>query len=120
MTAFQDKLRGLIALHCASLREEVQDLREVLARLRPPAGEAGGAISEGAGLVHKIKGSSGSIGFHEVGAVAQELETLLRGLERAGGTPDAGGIARALALVSELDALVAELRPEQSALYHAG
>lgn len=120
MSEFQDKLRGRIALHRASLHEEAGVLREVLARPRAPAGDTGGAISEGAGLVHKIKGSSGSIGFHEVSAVAQGMETLLRGLERAGGAADEGGITRALALVAELDALIAVLRPEQSALYHAG
>lgn len=115
----QRQFRALIETHCETLRREAAAVRACLAELRSPAGDPAGAVSRAVGMAHKIKGSSGSIGFKEISAAAQALELHLRALDKAGGPPGPEAISQALELGADLDLLVAAIRPEQSSLYNA-
>lgn len=117
MSDIQAKMRELIATHCCNLREEASQVRDALSRLSDPNADFRDAVADGLSRVHKIKGSSGTIGFSDVSALAQSLEDQLRRLYDAGAEPGARSKAHVLALGDELSARVAIIRPEQSTLY---
>lgn len=115
----QDELRALIERHCVTLIGEAAAVRDCLARLADPAADRAAVVAQGAGLAHKIKGSSGSIGFGEISRAAQALEVHLRELARLEGRLDEAQVERAIGLGRELEAQTAAIRPEHSALYGA-
>ena len=115
----QEQLRALIERHCLTLVSEAAAVRACLARLADPAADRAAVVAEGTGLAHKIKGSSGSIGFGEISQAAQALEFYLRELARLEGALDEAQVGRAIGLGRDLEARTAAIRPENSALYDA-
>lgn len=112
-----EDLRDLIARHVETLRREAHDV----ARSMSPwlSGAPGGAtgLAAAVGAAHKIKGSSGTIGFTEVADVARALEMRLR--DAVAADNHGGGAARLEAerLLAKLSQRTAELKPEDSSLY---
>lgn len=119
-SARQDELCALITRHCATLRQEAAAVGEALSGWGGDDGADGaerGWLTAAIGSAHKIKGSSGSIGFMELSATATELETLLRDLSEQAVSPTADDRSRADALNERLTRQAAELRPEHSRLF---
>lgn len=123
-------IRALVIRHIATLCTEASavdhataTLRE--ARFRAPGRPAdpGAASTREDGLaalaerVHKIKGSSGSLGFRQVSEAARLLEMDLRQIQTAP-TLSATDTARLQDKSRALCRLVAELGPEDSTLYN--
>lgn len=114
----QEELRALIERHCATLRAEAAAVRDCLSRLGDPAADTSSVIAEGVNLAHKIKGSSGSIGFKEISVAAETLEHYLRELDQSGSAPVGSQVDKVVVLAADLDARVGVIRPEHSMLYN--
>ena len=115
----QKELRELISRHCLTLTVELEDISQCLARLDAPGASPGPIVAEAIGLSHKIKGSSGSLGFSSISAAASLLEHYLRGLNpeaKALTYEEQEGIRDHL---SCLDRLIHSASPKDSALYNA-
>lgn len=112
----QEELRALIARHCRTLEQEMKDVRACLAPMDDPKAPLEPILREGIELTHKIKGSSGSIGFAEISAAAERLEHYLRELGPALKEVEC---EQAKQHLGELERLVATARPEASTLYNA-
>jgi len=114
-----EQLRALIERHCTTLSVELEAVRTCLERLDEPDIAASEVIAEAIGLAHKIKGSSGSIGYPEISAAAALLEHYLRSLESLG--EELGPVQRRQisAHFDGLERLIARISPEASTLYNA-
>ena len=116
----QAEVRKLLVKHCATLQTEIEEISTILSGIDQGAGpgQEGPLLAAGIARVHKIKGSSGSIGFMKVSAAARELEMTLRTVAegRIPGTTARSAVARNHAVLAEL---IADVRPEDSRLFAA-
>lgn len=115
----QEQLRELITRHCDTLAEEMEAVRTCIDRFDDPSIPVGDVINEGIELTHKIKGSSGSIGFPEISAASACLEHYLRSLATEAEEIDQEARETAAAHFQTLERLVAVVKPESSTLYNA-
>lgn len=106
------KLDVLIAHHCETLKEMMNELT----KLYRQGSSSGPPDAHTMGVLHKIKGSSGTIGFMNVNVAATSLEELLQASAANGWERDAyrGEIEERL---MSLENLVREIQPEQSSLF---
>jgi chemotaxis protein histidine kinase CheA len=116
--SMQTEVRRLVLRHCATLREEVCQLSRAVTDWDASEGEAGASLEAALFGAHKIRGSSGSMGFGEVSDVAGRLETHLRSVAERGGGRDDGEREAARHLVDDLFLRVSDLAPEQSTLFN--
>ncbi len=127
----REQLRALITRHCTTLAHEYEALTACLVRLDAVEREVDGsdgsssdlrvlmAVREGFELAHKIKGSSGSLGFAAISAAAGELENHLKAVERATVSVTDEEVGKAIkAALGALGELIRDVAPEQSALYN--
>jgi HPt (histidine-containing phosphotransfer) domain-containing protein len=113
-----DALRALIARHCETLRSELRGLRAVSQRLGDCPDDAGAAIADGLERAHKLKGSSGSLGYPEISVAAAEFENCLKMLEVATGNAAAMAVRETLSQFVVLEQLIVSVSPERSTLYN--
>ena len=114
----QQELRALIERHCHTLGDELAALAAELSRLDDPRCDNAEVIAEVIAHAHKIKGSSGSIGFASVSAAAALLENHLRGMATLGSASAAQDGAAVWQHLDTLARLVAAIRPEDSSLFN--
>lgn len=114
----QTELREIIVKHCSTLREEAAAITESLDGMSVETADRPALLGEAIFRAHKIKGSSGTIGFGEVSERAKTLEMLLRAIEGSGSIPE-GEISAARALSGSLNVMVADLKATDSTLYDA-
>lgn len=110
----QEQLRELISKHLGTLEREIGELSGMIRSWQADRASLGEALR----LVHKIKGSAGSIGFGTVSSKAAALESVMKQAHKTSGES-------ASALAGDLDAKtrelvddVAGLSPQQSSLYN--
>ena len=115
----QDQVRALVAGHCERLPTHVEEIGGKLSRFVNAEANHEAHLDELIALVHKLNGSSGSIGFRAVGAAAAALEDHLSELDLSGACPEATDLAKALVLFNALERTASETRPDDSTLYHA-
>jgi len=120
LTAIQGELRQLITRHCATLGREAGALESALESLYEADGDPFLAMQAAAGHAHKIKGSSGTIGFMPVSEKAKVLEQLLRGMQNDLTMLTEGNLEMAHKLCADLNQTVARLQPTDSTLYYSG
>lgn len=108
----RDQILDLVSRHCDTLRREAADIAATMPAVR--ADDPGGRASLVAS-VHKLKGSSGSIGFAEISASAKLMEDVLRGA--VGRTFTAAERERLSGLHTTLQDSIARIAPEQSTLF---
>lgn len=110
----QDDLRRLLMKHCDTLRSDIETLSAALRPLdgRPGARLPSASLTEASALAHRIKGSSGSIGFMEVSAAAARLHEALSEFETTRG--NATKVTTSLELLAER---IGKAKPEDSRLY---
>ncbi len=108
----RERILELVTRHCATLRQEGADIDAFLRAAGPaPDGDARAGI---VATAHKLKGSSGSIGFMRVSALAGDIESLLRD---AGDRPLGHPVSQRLAVLhTELQSNIDAISPEQSTL----
>lgn len=113
----QSEIQKLLERHCTSLARELEQLELSLAPLSDTTPEAMRPILAACfAQVHKIKGSSGSIGFMEVSAAAGGLEESLN-RARSDGHLDALACQDIVDHLGALSSLVAIIRPEDSRFF---
>lgn len=111
----QAEMRILITRHCETLRLEAEAVRVALERLNVPG--ATGVLESSVQAAHKIKGSSGTIGFLEVSEIAADLEMALRSFAASGQSPRGPALEGLRRHCGELVRAVSILQPEDSRLY---
>ena len=115
----QTEVRQLLVRHCATLRQEIEEIGAIVAGLGSGTngGSQGQLLSDGISRAHKMKGSSGSIGFAKVSAAARQLEADFR----AANVPmaPAGANERIAQSHAALAELISTVSPEESRLFSA-
>jgi HPt (histidine-containing phosphotransfer) domain-containing protein len=117
MDSGHDKLKELIARHCATLRTNADLLVGLVARMGDPDNTSNQPARDALHIAHQIAGAGGSIGFAEVSVLASDIEHALEPIVAVNGTPSAAQTEKIDALVGKLRTIAAELRPEMSTLY---
>ncbi|MGI9419316.1 MAG: Hpt domain-containing protein [Geminicoccaceae bacterium] len=115
----QDQIRALVQGHCDRLPDHVDEIGGKLSRLVNAETDHAAHLGDLIELTHKLNGSSGSIGFRDVGAAAAALEEHLTELAQSQTKPEAPDLARILVLFNALERLASQATPEDSTLYHA-
>ena len=113
----EQQLRDLIARHCATLEKELEDVRKCVEQLED-GHSVKDAIKEGIEMTHKIKGSSGSIGFADISAASALLEHCFRSLLENPEMIDNEARQSVAVHFQSLEQLVLTVRPESSSLYN--
>lgn len=114
-----EKLRGLLTRYCESLSGRRDSLTDALQALA--ASSAGDFRTDDAFAVfrrdaHQLAGSGGSMGFPELGRVAQLLDVALVALTEAEAVPGPAELAQLRLLTAALLRRMADLTPETSSL----
>ncbi len=105
MTSVQQRLKALIENHVGSLKTDGYEILDEIAKPEPD-------LTELWAMTHKFKGSSGTIGFADLRAVAEKLHLRIKAAANEGEKLD----EESRRLSEEMRALIDDLRPEQSAL----
>lgn len=108
------KLFLLVEKHCATIRSEAQAINSLMHSAEN--GQNSDSFQKIFFLTHKLKGSSGTMGFMQVSHIAEQLEDQLKGYIDAKKLPLAQEYARLQSLNHELQKSVACTHPNQSAL----
>ncbi len=113
----QEQLRALIERHVANLGEQLSTVADLLtpSGAMLPVAQA----DEAEGIMHQLKGTAGSMGFPEVGAVAAELDEHLKVLKNSPEAIPAAKLQPTLDLLAKLKRLSESTTPEMSTLYNA-
>ncbi|WP_319529892.1 Hpt domain-containing protein [uncultured Cohaesibacter sp.] len=114
-----DQLRALITKHCATLGREMDEINLSLTKLQCAGDQCSLVAQEAAGKAHKVKGSSGTIGFKQISQSAADLELYLRQLGEQPGPLTNEQEKKIELLFGRLRILVEGATPEQSSLYDA-
>ena len=112
-----DPLLALLERHCASLDDEIGTIESKLAPPNLKDDRWREALNEIAELVHKINGSSGSLGFLCLSQAAARLEDALNDLTRAEQAPQETDILHACRLFDVLREAAQSAAPEHSRLF---
>ncbi len=114
----QQELQHLITRHCKTLVQESAAIGECLSELNHNHTNENPILAEAIGLAHKIKGSSGSIGFAQVSECARALEGHMRTAAVTDGPLGYERYSRIMAWYKRLDYVVNTLTSEQSSLFN--
>lgn len=115
----QEQLRALVTKHCETLACELLEIKTCLDGLGQPVTADADAIANGYAHAHKVKGSSGSLGFAEISAAAETLEHCLRDLGRSGAAVGPSERELIFGHYDLLARLINAIEPEQSTLFNA-
>ena len=108
----KDEILALVGRHCETVRRESMEIADLV----PPGAAPTAAVRATlAARIHKLKGSSGTIGFKEISTACREIETVLD--EDEGRDPDLEQDVDLGAALARLRDLALTLRPEHSTLY---
>lgn len=112
-TMMNDEIVALVRHHCTTMQIEFAELDALFNWLD------GSVVSEGLGpvtaLVHKLKGSTGTLGFETIARHAQSYEHALRSIGARHPAPDELSALRDLHNAMKVE--VAAVSPEHSTLY---
>ena len=114
----QDQLKAILERHCASLVGETTAAGAKFAEsvLVPALYEE--LAREATEIVHRINGSSGSLGFHSLSLAASKFEDALKESILLGAAPDEANIRRMHGLFKEMQKIAEQTRPQESKLYN--
>jgi chemotaxis protein histidine kinase CheA len=115
----QDQLRALVTKHCETLAVELLEIETCLDGLGQPGVADADAIANGFAHAHKVKGSSGSLGFAEISTAAETLEHCLRDLASNGAAIGPSEREQIFGHYDRLARLIDAIKPEQSTLFNA-
>lgn len=112
-----DQLQSLLTRHCTSLNDEINSIGASLSRAMLVGGAYGERMKATAEMVHKITGSSGSLGFHELSTAARALEDALDELARSATDPGEEDLRALHSHFSQMQKIVEVIEPEDSKLF---
>lgn len=113
----EEQLQALIERHCVTIRKYVDTIGCHLSRIGEPDLPEAEALTEAENLAHQLKGSSGTIGFHEVSAAATALDDYLKLLCVSNEAITEKMLAKLLDLYGDLKNIAEKISPESSTLY---
>jgi len=113
----QEQLRALVERHLVNLAEQLVTVTQLLT----PADETlpVAQVVEAEAIMHQLKGTAGSMGFPDIGAVASALDENLKVLKTSSAPIPAAELAPALELLSTLQRVADNTTPAMSKLYNA-
>ena len=114
----QEQLRELITKHCTTLANELAAMDACFKNISQPGAECIDAVKEGIEHAHKIKGSSGSIGFPEISAAAASLEFCFRDIAASNAAVSPAQQEKLVGCYGDLARLIGSVKPQQSTLYN--
>lgn len=112
------QIQELILKHCITLKNECKALGVAVRRISGEGDFTFDDLEEALQLAHRIKGSSGTIGYADISVAAEKLEFFLRDVAANEINLDAVGQDKTQAFFTEMEALVDMMTPEQSTLYN--
>lgn len=115
----QDELRALIVKHCETLHREAVAIAACIDLLQPDFRGDDEPVSQAIDLAHRVKGSSGSIGFREISECARDLEFALRALFVTPQAASAEAVRDARSAWKRLKRRIDFVSPEESSLFAA-
>ncbi|MHA1164805.1 MAG: Hpt domain-containing protein [Alphaproteobacteria bacterium] len=113
----KDQLNSILARHCASLVGELTAASEKFAEASLAPGRYGDLMREVAEIVHRIYGSSGSLGFHSLSSAASKFENALNESIVSDARPDEAEIRTLYGLFTEMQNIAERTKPQDSGLY---
>ena len=113
----EDQLQALLVRHCASIKDEIAAINRKLDEARQRADPSGGVMRETLELVHRINGSSGSLGFLDLSSAAARLEDILKTMIEAPCLPEQFAFADVFDLFADVKAIAERTSPENSSLF---
>jgi len=111
------QLQAILERHCASLPDEITSVSTKFAEAILTPAHFGDRAREVTEIVHRINGSSGSLGFRTLSSAADKFENALNDSLAAGACPDEAEIRRLRSLFSEMQKLSQQTQPTDSHLY---
>ena len=111
------EVRELISGYCPTLNAEIAELGSILQRIDAARSDWKTTLADAYEVAHRIKGSTGMIGFSQVSIEARSLELKLRELASAQ-LLASEACAELNALFISLKSMAASLRPEDSDLFN--
>lgn len=113
-----EQLQALLARHCASLATEIPSIGKMLSKAMLVTGERYRELmSETVEMVHRMNGSSGSLGFLALGAAACKLEDIMNESMRSTAGPEEADIRELHRLFLEMKTIAEQTKPEDSHLF---
>lgn len=112
------QIQEVILKHCLTLKNECKALGVVVRRISGEGNIVLDDLAEALQLAHRIKGSSGTIGYADISIAAEKLEFFLRDVAANKINLDTAGQDNILAFFAEMEILVDMMTPEQSTLYN--
>ena len=112
-----DQLRSILTRHCALLPDEMETAAGTFAQAVLKRESYNALTCKVIEIVHKINGSSGSLGFGRLSAAARQFEDALIESRAAEAEPDEGQIRALCGLLDEMKVVAGRTVPEDSALY---
>ncbi|CTQ50623.1 Hpt domain-containing protein [Jannaschia donghaensis] len=107
----REQIIALLERHCRTITQEAALIGQSIGKVT--IGMEREDLEPSVRHVHKIKGSSGSLGFPSVSRAAQALEDRLRGIGRVDGT----ALAQIEDMNARLQEAVCRITPETSTLH---
>ena len=111
------EVRDLISGYYPTMNDEIVELGVILDRVDASPNNWATTLHDATEAVHKIKGSTGMIGFSQVSSAARSLEMKLRELA-ASPSLDADVWGEVSELFLSLKSMAASVRPEDSDLFN--
>ena len=113
----QEQLRALVERHLVHLIEQLAAVTELLT----PAGDTLPVTkaAEAQAITHQLKGTAGSMGFPEIGAIASALDDSLKILKAADAPIPLADLQPALDQLASLQRISEATTPVMSKLYNA-
>jgi HPt (histidine-containing phosphotransfer) domain-containing protein len=113
----QEQLRALVERHLVHLIEQLAAVTELLT----PAGDTLPVTNaaEAQAITHQLKGTAGSMGFPEIGAIASALDDSLKILKAADAPIPLADLQPALDQLASLQRISEATTPVMSKLYNA-
>ena len=112
-----DQIVNILERHCASLASEISTAGEKFARSMLVPERYGEIVREVTEIVHRINGSSGTLGFRSLSSAAGKFEYALNESMAADEAPNEAEIRRLHGLFIEMQKVGLQTRPEKSRLY---
>lgn len=111
------QLQALLTRHCVSLADEMTSIGVKLSQVLLATESYHELVSETAEMVHRVNGSSGSLGFLELSSAARKFEEALNYFAQSAPSLTDAGIRELHRLFSEMQSKAEQTKPEDSRLF---
>lgn len=113
-----DQIRALLERHCSQLGADIGLIGSKISHAISDGRPCPAAIQEAVSLTHQVTGTSGSLGFSELSAIAAKLESELNNIVVSGERLDERAADAVNKLFLELQMAADNTRPSDSKLFN--